>query len=193
MAEMLLSLAVTVMSVLRGEFHFMWQGKCSFAPPSIRCSHWAEEQFDRVAATALPKSGGRMPNPSELIDDLIARTPDWRGEALAKLRRIIQAADPQVTEEWKWISAHRPGTPVWEHNGIVCHINILKDKVKLTLYEGASLTDPQRLFNASLEGNKTRAIDIHEGDKLNEGALRALIRSGVERNLAKAKPARKKK
>ncbi len=134
-----------------------------------------------------------MPNPSELIDDLVAKTPDWRGETFAKLRGIIQAADPQVTEEWKWVSTNRPGTPVWEHSGIVCHVNVLKDKVKLTLYEGASLPDPQKLFNASLEGNKTRAIDIHEGDKLDEGALRALIRAGVEHNLAKAKPARKKK
>jgi hypothetical protein len=134
-----------------------------------------------------------MPNPSELIDGLIAKTPDWRGETFAKLRGIIHAADPQVTEEWKWVSARRPGTPVWEHNGIVCHINILKEKVKLTLHEGASLPDPQRLFNASLEGNRTRAIDIYQGDELNESALKALIRAGVERRLAKARPARTKK
>jgi hypothetical protein len=132
-----------------------------------------------------------MPNPTDLIDDLIADTPDWRGETFAKLREIIHEADPQVIEGWKWVSANRPGTPVWEHNGNVCHINILKDKLKLTLHEGASLPDPQRLFNASLEGNTSRAMDIYEGDELNEDALRALIRAGVERRLAKAKPARK--
>jgi hypothetical protein len=134
-----------------------------------------------------------MPNPSELIDDLIVETPDWRGETFAKLRGIIHAADPQVTEEWKWVSARRPGTPVWEHNGIVCHINILKNKVKLTLFEGASLPDPQGIFNASLEGNRTRAIDIYQGDELNESALKALIHAGVEHRLAGAKPARTKK
>ncbi len=161
----------------------------SFFDPLFSLS---EEQLYRVADTAPPKSGGRMPNPSELIEDLIAKTPDWRGETFAKLREIIHDADPQVTEEWKWVSARRPGTPVWEHNGIVCHINILKDKVKLTLHEGASLPDPQKVFNASLEGNRRRAIDIYEGDKLNEGALRALIRAGVEHRLAKAKPAGKR-
>ena len=134
-----------------------------------------------------------MPNPSEIIDDLIVETPDWRGETFAKLRGIIHAADPQVTEEWKWVTANRPGTPVWEHNGSVCHINILKEKVKLTLHEGASLPDPQKLFNASLEGNRTRAIDIYQGDELNESALKALIRAGAEHRLARAKPARKKK
>ncbi len=132
-----------------------------------------------------------MPNPTELIADLIAKTPDWRGETFTKLRKIIHDADPEITEEWKWVSARRPGTPVWEHNGSVCHINILKEKVKLTLHEGASLPDPQKLFNAGFEGNKLRAIDIYEGDKLNESALKALVRAGVEHNLAKVKPKRK--
>jgi hypothetical protein len=134
-----------------------------------------------------------MPNPSELIDDLIADTPDWRGETFARLRGIIHEADPEVTEEWKWVSPNRPGTPVWAHEGNVCHINILKDKVKLTLHDGASLPDPHKLFNAGLEGNKIRAIDIYEGDELDEDALRDLIRAGVEHRLAKAKPAGKKK
>jgi hypothetical protein len=134
-----------------------------------------------------------MPNPSQLIDDLIARNPDWRGETVARLRAIIHDADPQVTEEWKWVTARRPGTPVWEHNGMVCHINILKNTVRLTLHEGASLPDPHQLFNASFEGNRRRAIDYSEGDELDESALRALIRAGVEQNLAKAKLARKKK
>jgi hypothetical protein len=129
-----------------------------------------------------------MPNPTELIDDLIAKTSDWRGDTLAKLRKIIHDADPEITEEWKWM-----GSPVWEHNGIVCVVTILKDKVKLTFYAGASLPDPQKLFNVGLEGNKWRAIDIYEGDKLNETALKALIRSGVEHNLAKVKPAKARK
>ncbi len=132
-----------------------------------------------------------MPNPNEIIDDLIAKTPDWRGETFARLRKIIHDADPEITEEWKWVTANRPGTPVWEHNGIVCNINILKDKVKLTLNEGASLPDPQKLFNAGLEGGKWRAIDIYEGDKVNEKALKALIRAAVDINLAKVKPKRK--
>lgn len=130
-------------------------------------------------------------NPSQLIDKQIADLNDWRGKTLAKLRKIIHDADPEITEEWKWVTANRPGTPVWEHNGIVCNINILKDKVKLTFGEGATLPDPKKLFNAGLEGGKWRAIDIYEGDKVNESALKALIRAGVERNLAKVKPKRK--
>lgn len=130
-----------------------------------------------------------MPSPNERIDDLIATTPDWRGETVAKLRGIIHDADPQVTEEWKWVTANRPGTPVWEHSGIVCHINILKERVRLTLHEGADLPDPQGLFNASLEGNSRRAIDIYKGDEINEGALQALVRAGVDHRLAKAAPA----
>ena len=128
-----------------------------------------------------------MPNPSELIDELIMQTTDWRGAIFAKLRKIIHDADPDITEEWKWVTARRPGTPVWEHSGSVCHINILKDKVKLTLHEGASLPDPKGTFNAGFEGNKLRAVDIYEGDKLDATALKALIRAGVAHNLAKAK------
>jgi hypothetical protein len=131
-----------------------------------------------------------MPNPTELIDDLVAKTPDWRGGIFARLRKIIHDADPDITEEWKWVTANRPGTPVWEHGGSVCHINILKDKVKLTLHEGASLPDPKKLFNNGFGGNKLRAIDIAEGDTLNESGLKALIRAGVAHNLAKGKPGR---
>jgi len=134
-----------------------------------------------------------VPNPSELIDDLIAKTPDWRGATFAKLRKIIRDADPEITEEWKWVRPRSQGTPVWEHHGIVCIMGIFKDKVKLTLYAGASLPDPQKLFNSMLEGNKARAIDIYKGDKLNESGLKALIRSGVEHNLAKVKPAKARK
>ncbi len=132
-----------------------------------------------------------MPDPTEIIDELVAKTTDWRGKTFARLRKIIRDADPEITEEWKWVTANRPGTPVWEHNGIVCNMNILKDKVKLTLSDGATLPDPQRIFNAGLDGNKWRAIDLFEGDKINESALKALIRAAVEHNLAKVKPKRK--
>ncbi len=131
-----------------------------------------------------------MPTPSERIDDLIAGTPDWRGRVFARLRKIIHDADPEITETWKWVTANRPGTPIFEHNGIVCHINILKERVKLTFAEGSSLPDPRSLFNADLE-NKRKAIDIREGDELDEAGLRALVRAGVEHRLAR-KPARKK-
>ena len=135
-----------------------------------------------------------MPNPTELIDNLIANTPDWRATTFAKLRKIIHDAEPEITEELKWRRPRNPtGTPVFEHNGIVCTVGILKERVRLTLYAGASLPDPYKLFNAVLEGNKTRAIDIYEGDKLNETALRDLIRAGVEHNCAEGKAARARK
>jgi len=134
-----------------------------------------------------------MPNPAELIDDMIAKTPDWRGATLAKLRKVIHDAGPEITEEVKWRRPSNPmGVAVWEHNGIVCFGGILKERVRLTLVAGASLPDPQKLFNAMLNG-KSRAIDVYEGDKLNETALKALIKSGVEHNLAKVKPAKARK
>jgi hypothetical protein len=129
-----------------------------------------------------------MPKPSELIDEMIARTPDWRGATLAALRKLIHEADPEIVEEVKWKRPSNPlGAPVWEHNGIVCIGGILKESVRLTLVQGASLPDPRKLFNAMLIGNKARAVDFYDGDKLNAIALRALIRSGVEHNLAKAR------
>jgi len=135
-----------------------------------------------------------MSSQSELIDELIASTPDWRGATLAKVRQIIHDADPEMTEELKWRRPSNPmGAPVFEHNGIVCILVILKERVRLTFNEGASLSDPHELFNAMLEGNKLRAIDLYEGDKLDETALRALIRSGVDHNLAKLKPAKTRK
>lgn len=135
-----------------------------------------------------------MSGPSQLIDDLIAGTPDWRGATLATLRKIIHEADPEITEEVKWRRPSSPmGVPVFEHNGIVCILGVLKGRVRLSFAEGARLPDPQQLFNAMLEGNKVRAIDIYEGDKLNETALKDLIRSGVAHNLAKVKPARARK
>lgn len=131
-----------------------------------------------------------MPNPSELIDDMVAKTLDWRGTTLAELRGIIHDADPEITEEVKWKRPSNPmGAPVFEHNGIVCIANILKGRVRLTWGAGASLPDPEKLFNARLDSNTARAIDFYEGDTINESALKDLIRAGVERNLAKAKKA----
>jgi hypothetical protein len=134
-----------------------------------------------------------MPNLSEPTDDMITKTPDWRGATLAKFRKVIHDADLEIIEEVKWKRPSNPmGVAVWEHNGMVCFGGILKERVRLTLIAGASLPDPQKLFNAMLSG-KSRAIDIYEGDKLNETALKALIRSGVEHNLAKVKPAKARK
>jgi hypothetical protein len=117
--------------------------------------------------------------PSELIDRRITELGDWRGDALARVRKIIKQADPEVVEEWKW-----RGVPVWEHAGIICTGESYKNYVKLTFAKGASLPDPSGLFNSSLEGNTRRAIDIHESDKINEKALKALIRAAVELNLS---------
>ena len=135
-----------------------------------------------------------MPSPADPVDHLIARTPDWRGATLANLRRIIHDADPEITEEVKWRCPSSPmGAPVWEHNGIVCIGNVLKERVRLTMPAGASLADPYHLVNARLESNKVRAIDIFVGEKLNEAALRALLRSGVKHNLTKVKRAKSRR
>eukprot|EP01012_Entosiphon_sulcatum_P058700 TRINITY_DN82849_c0_g1_i1.p4 TRINITY_DN82849_c0_g1~~TRINITY_DN82849_c0_g1_i1.p4 ORF type:complete len:131 (-),score=29.73 TRINITY_DN82849_c0_g1_i1:782-1174(-) len=123
---------------------------------------------------------------AEQIDARIAALDDWRGETLAKVRAIIHAADPEVEETWKW-----RGVPVWEHAGIICTGETYKAAVKLTFAKGASLEDPTGLFNSSLDGNVRRAIDIHEGETIDEAALTALIREAVAANLAK--PARRKK
>jgi hypothetical protein len=134
-----------------------------------------------------------MPNRSEHIDEMIANTPDWRGATLAELRRIVHEADPEVTEEVKWRRPSNPmGSAVFEHSGIVCIGILLKERVRLSLAEGASLPDPDKLFNAQLEGSRSRAIDFYRGDPFNEAALKALIRAGVEYNL-KMKQAPKKK
>ena len=116
------------------------------------------------------------------IDQRIAELADWRGETLARMRALIHEADPQVLEEWKW-----RGTPVWEHDGILCTGETYRDKVKLTFAHGAKLPDPQRLFNASLEGNTRRAIDIHEGETIDAAAFRALIRAAIAFNVAKSR------
>jgi len=126
------------------------------------------------------------PTPSELIDGRIAELGDWRGDMLAKVRKVIHAADPDVVEDWKW-----RGVPTWEHAGILCTGETYKAVVKLTFPKGASLPDPDGIFNASLEGNARRAIDISEGDKLNERALKALIKAAVALN--ESKPAKPKK
>ena len=126
------------------------------------------------------KSGAKEDSPSRLIDARIKELGDWRGEMLARVRALIRQADPEVVEEWKW-----RGVPVWSHAGIICTGETYKAVVKLTFAKGASLEDPSGLFNASLEGNTRRAIDIREGDKIDEKALKALIRAAVALNMAK--------
>jgi len=128
-----------------------------------------------------------MTKPSEQIDQLITSLNDplrseasWRGETLAQLRKVIHNADPEVVEEWKWM-----GSPCWYHNGLICLANAHKDKVKLTFYHGANLSDPDKLFNNGLKGGKWRAIDFFEGDKINNLSLKNLIRSAVAYNVAK--------
>jgi len=123
------------------------------------------------------KHGKGGDSPSRLIDARIKELRDWRGDTLARVRRLIKQADPDVVEEWKW-----RGVPVWEHDGIICIGETYKTVVKMTFARGASLEDPSGLFNASLEGNTRRAIDVHEGDKIDENALKALIRAAVARN-----------
>jgi hypothetical protein len=129
---------------------------------------------------------------SALIDEKIKELGDWRGKTLAKVRKIIREADPEIVEEWKWQKASSPGTPVWSHGGIVCTGETYKNAVKMTFAKGAALNDPSRLFNSSLDGNVRRAIDLHEGDKVDEAALKALIRAAVTLNLGGKKPERSK-
>ena len=126
-----------------------------------------------------------MESGSEAIDARIKELGDWRGKTLAKVRKIIHAADPDIVEEWKWAKASSPGTPVWSHDGIVCTGETYKNSVKMTFAKGAALKDPSGLFNSSLEGNVRRAIDIHEGETIDETALRDLIRAAVALNAAK--------
>src|SRR6185312_6392474 len=117
------------------------------------------------------------------IDEKIKELGDWRGKTLKKLREIIHKADPEIVEEWKWAKATSPGVPVWSHGGIVCTGETYKNVVKMTFAKGAALADPSGLFNSSLEGNVRRAIDIHEGETINEAALKELIRAAVALNL----------
>jgi hypothetical protein len=129
-------------------------------------------------------------SPSDLIDGRIAELGDWRGETLTRMRTLIREADPDVVEEWKWAKATSPGTPVWSHDGIICTGESYGSKVKLTFLKGASLDDPARLFNSSLEGNARRAIDIHEGEEVDADAFKALIRAAVALNASSGKGAK---
>jgi hypothetical protein len=122
--------------------------------------------------------------PSKRIDAKIEELGDWRGETLARLRGLIHKADPDVVEEWKWAKATSPGTPVWSHDGIICTGESYKKVVKLTFMKGAQLEDPKGLFNSSLEGKARRAIDVHEGDEIDEAAFEALIREAVALNVS---------
>ena len=136
----------------------------------------------------MKKSGASHdPSASELISKRIAELGDWRGETLGRMRTLIKEADPDVVEEWKWM-----GTPIWSHDGIICTGESYKKVVKLTFAKGASLKDPARLFNASLDGNARRAIDIHEGEEVDESAFKALVRQAVALNGSrKPKPSKK--
>jgi len=131
---------------------------------------------------------------SKLVDKRIADLADWRGETLSRMRKLIKDADPDVVEELKWIKATNPGVPTWSHDGIICTGESYKSIVKLTFAKGASLNDPAKLFNSSLEGSTRRAIDIHEGEKLNAAAFKSLIRAAIALNTSgeKAKPKRPK-
>jgi hypothetical protein len=140
--------------------------------------------------SAQTTTGSKEASPSRLIDARIKELDDWRGVTLAQVRALINEADPEVVEEWKW-----RGVPVWSHGGILCTGETYKTVVKLTFAKGAALDDPSRLFNSSLEGHTRRAIDIHEGEAINEVALKALIRAAVALNISKraaARPARSK-
>ena len=143
----------------------------------------------------MKKSSASQAQPaSELISNRIAELGDWRGKILSRMRTLIKQADPDVVEEWKWVKATNPGTPVWSHDGIICTGESYKSVVKLTFAKGASLKDPARLFNSSLEGNVRRAIDIHEGEKVDESAFKALFRQAVALNSSgKSKSSKKAK
>jgi hypothetical protein len=131
----------------------------------------------------MKRSGSDKGEASELISKRIKELGDWRGETLSRVRKLIKEADPEIVEEWKWAKATSPGTPVWSHNGLVCTGETYKSVVKLTFSRGASLKDPSRLFNSSLDGKVRRAIDIREGDQIDEPALKELIRAAVALNL----------
>jgi hypothetical protein len=131
----------------------------------------------------MKKSGPQeSKSPSQLIDARIKELGDWRGKMLSRLRALVKEADPEVVEEWKW-----RGVPVWSHDGLICTGETYKNVVKMTFAKGAALKDPSRLFNSSLEGNTRRAIDFHEGEKINEEALKTLIRAAVTLNKSKTK------
>ena len=136
----------------------------------------------KKSATATKPATAKSEAPSRLIDARIKELNDWRGKTLSRVRALIKQADPEVVEEWKW-----RGVPVWSHDGIICTGETYKSVVKLTFAKGASLKDPSRLFNSSLEGNVRRAIDLHEGDEIDEDAFRTLIRAAAALNRSKAR------
>jgi hypothetical protein len=143
----------------------------------------------------MNRSGAGQGQPaSDLISKRIAELGDWRGKTLARMRTLIKEADPEVVEEWKWVKLTRPGTPVWSHDGIICTGESYKNVVKLTFAKGASLKDPARLFNSSLDGNVRRAIDIHEDEEVDAPAFKALVRQAAALNgSGKSKPSKKAK
>ena len=132
--------------------------------------------------TSMTIESTKTESPTRLIDDRIKELADWRGEMLSRLRTLIKEADPEAVEEWKW-----RGVPVWEHDGIICTGETYKNVVKLTFFKGAALDDPAGLFNSSLEGNTRRAIDFQNGEKINESALKALVRAAVSLNTSQVK------
>jgi hypothetical protein len=136
----------------------------------------------------MKKSGSeKSKSPSQLIDARIKELGDWRGKMLSRLRTLVKEADPEVVEQWKWVKPTNPGTPVWSHDGLICTGETYKDVVKMTFAKGAALEDPSGLFNASLGGNTRRAIDFHEGEKIDEKALKALVRAAVTLNKSTAR------
>ncbi len=140
------------------------------------------KSLKRRVAGNKKSTAQKSKSPSQLIDEKIKELGDWRGQMLSRLRSLVRQADPEVVEEWKW-----RGVPVWSHDGVICTGETYKNVVKMTFAKGAALPDPSRLFNASLEGNTRRAIAFHEGDKINEKALAALIRAAVTLNKSKHK------
>lgn len=152
------------------------------------------KSLTRIGENMKPTSHPSNEAASANITQRIQELGDWRGKTLAHVRQLIHAADPEIQEEWKWAKPKSPGTPVWSHDGIVCTGESYKHVVKLTFARGASIKDPAKLFNSSLEGNARRAIDLREGEKINEAAFRQLIRDAVAANSAsRAKRAAKKK
>jgi len=158
-------------------------------PRTEEASTYGGCRLRRAQAKLLRELGLNMNKPipvvsaSAFIDEKIKELKDWRGKTLATVREIIHEADPDILEEWKWVKPTTPGTPVFSHGGIVCTGETYKNVVKMTFAKGAALKDPSGLFNSSLEGNVRRAIDIHEGDKVNEAALKDLIRAAVALNV----------
>jgi hypothetical protein len=156
----------------------------SIAASAARAGGRLGELEARVGEIMTAKPAPNSADASKNITKKIQELGDWRGETLALVRQLIHEADPQIQEEWKWAKPSSAGTPVWSHDGGVCTGESYKQVVKLTFFRGASLQDPQKLFNSSLEGNTRRAIDIREGEKLNEAAFKELIRSAVAANSA---------